>query len=48
VLDFVKIITVQEVSRQGLANMAPAIVALAAAEGLQAHARSVRLRCSHA
>jgi histidinol dehydrogenase len=48
VLDFVKIITVQEVSRQRLAKMAPAIVALAAAEGLQAHARSVRLRCSHA
>jgi histidinol dehydrogenase len=48
VLDFVKIITVQEVSQQGLAKMAPAIVALAEAEGLQAHAQSIQVRCGHA
>jgi histidinol dehydrogenase len=42
--DFVKIISVQELSREGLARLAPAIVTLARAEGLEAHARSVEAR----
>jgi histidinol dehydrogenase len=48
VSDFVKVITVQELSRQGLRKIAPSIVALAEAEGLAAHARSIQLRCGHA
>ena len=35
VLDFVKVITVQELSRAGLRKIAPSILALAEAEGLQ-------------
>jgi histidinol dehydrogenase len=42
--DFVKVISVQELSRDGLSRLAPAIVALARAEGLEAHARSVEVR----
>jgi histidinol dehydrogenase len=42
--DFVKVISVQELSRQGLKNLAPAITTLARAEGLEAHARSVEVR----
>src|SRR4029077_5429298 len=48
VSDFIKVITVQEVSRVGLKQIAPSIVALAEAEGLNAHAQSVQLRCGHA
>jgi histidinol dehydrogenase len=48
VSDFLKIITVQEFSPQGLREIAPSIVALAEAEGLVAHARSIQLRCGHA
>jgi len=48
VLDFVKIITVQELSRDGLETIAPAIVALAEAEGLRGHAQSIQVRCGHA
>jgi histidinol dehydrogenase len=48
VLDFVKIITVQQLSAKGLERIAPAIECLADAEGLPAHARSVRVRCEHA
>ena len=44
VLDFVKIITVQRLEPAGLRSLAPAIVALARAEGLEAHARSVEVR----
>src|ERR1700737_48119 len=40
VLDFVKVITVQELSRAGLRKIAPSIVALAEAERLRAHAQS--------
>jgi len=46
VLDFVKIITVQELSSVGLRRIAPAIECLAMTEGLRAHAESVRLRCA--
>jgi len=48
VSDFLKVITVQELSRTGLRKIAPSIVALAEAEGLRAHAQSIQLRCSHA
>jgi histidinol dehydrogenase len=44
VLDFVKIVSVQELNRQGLRRLAPAIVSLARGEGLEAHARSVEIR----
>ena len=48
VVDFVKVITVQQVSAEGLRKIGPAIECLAAAEGLPAHAHSVRVRCEHA
>ncbi|MGA9799975.1 MAG: histidinol dehydrogenase [Terriglobales bacterium] len=48
VLDFVKVMTVQELSRAGLRKIAPSLLALAKAEGLQAHGRSIELRCGHA
>jgi histidinol dehydrogenase len=44
VLDFLKITTVQELSRSGLNRIAPAIETLAAAEGLAAHENSIRVR----
>jgi len=48
VLDFVKLISVQEVSRSGLGKIASAIETLADAEGLRAHAASIRVRCADA
>jgi histidinol dehydrogenase len=42
--DFVKVIAIQELSQEGLRNLAPAITALARAEGLEAHARAVEVR----
>lgn len=48
VLDFVKMVTVQEISRAGLRKIAPSLLALAKAEGLRAHGRSIEVRCSHA
>lgn len=42
--DFVKVISVQELSGQALRRLAPSITALARAEGLEAHARSVEVR----
>jgi histidinol dehydrogenase len=48
VLDFCKLITVQEISAGGLRRIAKTIECLAETEGLQAHAHSVRVRCSHA
>jgi len=48
VADFMKIITVQRVSATGLKQIAPAIECLATAEGLPAHAQSIRVRCEHA
>ena len=44
VLDYIKVITVQECSKAALQNIAPAVIALAEAEGLQAHGESVRVR----
>ena len=46
--DFVKIISVQQLSRDGLDRIGSAIVTLAEAEGLKAHAESIRVRCTHA
>jgi histidinol dehydrogenase len=48
VLDFVKIMTVQEISPSDLREIAPSILTLAEAEGLKAHARSIELRTGHA
>ena len=42
--DFVKIVSVQQLQPEALARLAPAITALARAEGLEAHARSVEAR----
>jgi histidinol dehydrogenase len=44
--DYLKVISVQELSRACLARLAPAIATLARAEGLEAHARSVETRMS--
>jgi histidinol dehydrogenase len=42
--DFVKLITVQEYARQGMATLGPHALQLAEAEGLHAHAESIRVR----
>jgi histidinol dehydrogenase len=44
VADFVKCISVQEVSRAGARRLAPVAIEFARAEGLDAHARSVEVR----
>jgi len=44
VMDFVKVITVQQYTRRGLKQMGPHAIALAGAEGLTGHAESVRVR----
>ena len=44
--DFVKVISVQELSPAALAKLTPAITTLARAEGLEAHARSVEVAMS--
>ncbi len=44
VLDFVKIITVQQYTRDALREVGPHTIALAEAEGLMGHAESVRVR----
>jgi histidinol dehydrogenase len=43
--DFVKIITVQQVTKAGLDKLAPTVAYLAETEGLKAHADSIRVRC---
>jgi histidinol dehydrogenase len=43
-VDFVKVISVQELTSKALRQLAPAISTLARAEGLEAHARSVEVR----
>ena len=48
VMDFVKVMTVQNLSRAGLRRIAPTIDSLALAEGLPGHANSVRVRCERA
>lgn len=42
--DFVKVISVQELTARALRELAPAVTILARAEGLEAHARSVEVR----
>jgi histidinol dehydrogenase len=44
VMDFVKVITVQQYTRKGLLEMGPHAVTMAEAEGLTGHAESVRVR----
>jgi histidinol dehydrogenase len=44
VLDFVKVITVQQVTGSGIRRVGPAAIRLAEAEGLAAHAESLRVR----
>jgi histidinol dehydrogenase len=46
VLDYVRIIACQEVSREGMRRIAAPAMALAEAEGLRGHAESLRVRCS--
>jgi histidinol dehydrogenase len=48
VLDFVRIISCQEISRKGIRRIAPPGIVLAEAEGLLGHAESFRVRCAHA
>jgi histidinol dehydrogenase len=48
VLDYVRVIACQEISRKGIRQIAPPAIALAEAEGLHGHAESLRVRCSHA
>lgn len=48
VADFVKVITVQRLSKTGLGHIASVVETLAEAEGLRAHAQSVGLRFPHA
>lgn len=48
VLDFVKLITVQELDSAGANHIASTVIRLAELEGLHAHARSMQLRCTYA
>jgi histidinol dehydrogenase len=48
VLDFVRVIACQQVSRAGIRRIAPPGITLANAEGLKGHAEAFRARCSHA
>jgi histidinol dehydrogenase len=48
VQDFVKVITVQKLSKGGLSKISRTVTYLAETEGLTAHAQSVRARCPHA
>jgi histidinol dehydrogenase len=48
VQDFVKTISVQQLSPSGLARISAAVITLAEAEGLKAHAESIRVRSAHA
>jgi len=42
--DFLRVVTVQRLTRRGLAALGPSVIALARAEGLTAHARSIEVR----
>jgi histidinol dehydrogenase len=48
VLDFVKLITVQELTSDGLHQIGKTVETLAQIEGLRAHAASISVRCAHA
>ena len=45
--DFVRVMSVQRVTRAGLARLAETILPLARAEGLDAHAKSIEMRLRH-
>ncbi len=42
--DFVRVSTIQRMTRQGLKNLASTVITLAREEGLEAHARSIEVR----
>jgi histidinol dehydrogenase len=48
VLDFIKLVTVQELTRDGLQQIGKTVETLAQIEGLRAHAASIGMRCAHA
>ncbi len=48
VLDFVRVISCQEVSREGIRAIAAPAIVLAEAEGLRGHAAALRVRCANA
>jgi histidinol dehydrogenase len=48
VLDYVRIISCQEVTPEGISRVTQSAIVLAEAEGLHGHAESLRARCSHA
>ena len=48
VLDFVKLVTVQELTRDGLKQIGRTVETLAQIEGLRAHEASISVRCAHA
>jgi histidinol dehydrogenase len=45
--DFVKTVSIQQLSRKGLAGLRRAVVTMAETEGLKAHAHSVEVRFAH-
>src|SRR5437762_716945 len=45
--DYVKVVSVQQISAEALRGLAPTIATLARAEGLEAHARSVEVRIAN-
>jgi histidinol dehydrogenase len=47
VLDFVKLVTIQEYSKEGVQQLGPAALRLAYAEGLTGHAEAIRARGVH-
>ncbi|MFY9793331.1 MAG: histidinol dehydrogenase [Candidatus Sulfotelmatobacter sp.] len=48
VLDYVRIISCQKISREGIRSVAPPAIVLAESEGLQGHAESLRVRSVNA
>jgi len=48
VLDYLRVISCQQISGGGIGRIAPPAIVLAEAEGLRGHAESLRVRCSHA
>jgi histidinol dehydrogenase len=48
VMDFVKVVTVQELSSEGLRKISKTVESLAQIEGLEAHAQSIQVRSKHA
>jgi histidinol dehydrogenase len=47
VLDFLKIMTVQEYLQEGVRQLGPAAIRVANAEGLTGHAEAIRMRGAH-